>query len=242
MPFNPQVTLRKVRVPHGGQLVVAGDAHGHRRQVDTLLTSTGFRRQRDMLVFSGDIIDRGADSPGMAQLLGFEWTYSVIGNHEYVAAMALEGDLEASVTWAHSGGIWSDLLSNKERDQLLGALLGLPDGLLIEFNGMRIGVVHAGFPDGLDFEAGFRHVSRETLIYGSAPSTCPEDLDLLLVGHRAQVSPDPAVISLDAGVAGVVLGLDVGHGMSWRVSPESICGKRDPRIPRIPRVRSLQMA
>lgn len=242
MPFNPQVSLRKVRVPRGGQLVVAGDSHGHRRQVETLMASTGFRPNRDVLVLSGDFIDRGADSPGMAQLLGFEWTYSVIGNHEYVAALALEGDLDASVTWSHSGGVWSDLLSNREREQLLGILLTLPDGLLIEFDGMRIGVVHAGFPDRLEFEAGFRHVTRETLIYGSPPSVCPEDLDLLLVGHRAASSPDPAVISLDAGISGVVLGLDVGHRMAWRISPETVSGKRDPRIPCNTRVRPPELA
>lgn len=209
---------------------MAGDSHGNRQELNTLMASSGFRPRQDLLVLSGDFIDRGADSPGMAQILGFEWATSVLGNHEFVAALSLMGSLDASVTWSLSGGAWADLLSPREREQLLEIICGLPDGLLIEYDGMRIGVVHAGFPDGIRFESGFEHVERETLIYGRPPQACPEDLDLLLVGHRATPPADRAIVNLEPGAWGVLLGLDVGRGVTWRVSRETVAAKVDPFI------------
>lgn len=240
MAFPSESRLQRIRVPAGGRLLAVGDSHGNKRQVDTLLSTAGFDPRRDVMALAGDFIDRGADSPGMVQMLGFEWAYSVLGNHEYVAALSLMGDLDASVTWSLSGGAWADLLSGRDRDLLLDRLQGLPDGLLIEYEGLRIGVVHAGFPDGLSFEKGFAHVDRETLLYGNPPAVCPEDLDLLLVGHRASTPKDPAIVSLDAGAWGVLLGLEVGLAKTWRVSAEVVEAKVDTSIRECLTMRSFQ--
>ncbi|RYP66800.1 hypothetical protein DL771_007598 [Monosporascus sp. 5C6A] len=65
------------------RLLVIGDVHGQLRSLQSLLTEAGYSRERgDRVVLTGDMINKGADSPGVVALAMSEGFASVRGNHE----------------------------------------------------------------------------------------------------------------------------------------------------------------
>src|SRR5690606_1572270 len=99
-----------------GPFDVIGDVHGCRSELETLLTSLGYRVERDddgrpidashpdgrKAVFLGDLVDRGPDTPGVLRLvMGMVragHALAVPGNHEAKLVRALTGKKE---TMAH---------------------------------------------------------------------------------------------------------------------------------------------
>jgi hypothetical protein len=74
-----------------GPLDVIGDVHGELDALETLLTRLGYDRRGDhplkrRLVFLGDLVDRGPDSPAVLdrvqQLIARGSAQSILGNHE----------------------------------------------------------------------------------------------------------------------------------------------------------------
>ncbi|KAK1580594.1 calcineurin-like phosphoesterase [Colletotrichum navitas] len=65
------------------RLVVVGDVHGHLSKLKTLLGNIGFEKASgDHLVFTGDLINKGPDSPGVVQLAMDHGASAVRGNNE----------------------------------------------------------------------------------------------------------------------------------------------------------------
>jgi serine/threonine protein phosphatase 1 len=101
-------------VPAGYRAYVIGDIHGRRDLLDQLLDT--IHRELDerparktMLVFVGDLIDRG---PSSAQVIERLRTYRrpgvrtvfILGNHEEVLLRILAGDAELITKWRWFGG------------------------------------------------------------------------------------------------------------------------------------------
>lgn len=68
------------------RLICIGDVHGHLAEFDALLAQVQ-PRQSDRLVFLGDLVDRGPDSPGVIRrvrglLQEFPGSTALLGNHE----------------------------------------------------------------------------------------------------------------------------------------------------------------
>jgi hypothetical protein len=61
--------------------IVVGDIHGCLDELRGLLVKCGYQRG-DRLVFAGDLIAKGPDSPGVLQLAREEGALAVIGNHD----------------------------------------------------------------------------------------------------------------------------------------------------------------
>lgn len=93
------------RVPEGSRVYAVGDIHGRRDLLDTLLDaidadSAARDRAETIVVFLGDLVDRGPDSRGVVERLieyagGPHRTRFLMGNHEEVFLRALAGDLKS---------------------------------------------------------------------------------------------------------------------------------------------------
>ncbi|KAI1803764.1 Metallo-dependent phosphatase [Daldinia bambusicola] len=73
--------------PHGGpespRLIVIGDVHGQSSALDELLAKVGYSRARgDVVIFTGDMVNKGPDSGGVVDRAVAMGAYSVRGNHE----------------------------------------------------------------------------------------------------------------------------------------------------------------
>jgi len=74
-----------------GRRIFVGDVHGCADELQDLLTAVEFRKKRDELWFTGDIVNRGPaslDALEMAMELG---TGAVLGNHDLHLLMFAEG-------------------------------------------------------------------------------------------------------------------------------------------------------
>ncbi|RYP86170.1 hypothetical protein DL769_000782 [Monosporascus sp. CRB-8-3] len=75
-PFSPSPSSSP-------RLLVIGDVHGQLRSLQSLLAEAGYSRERgDRVVLTGDMINKGADSPGVVALAMADGFASVRGNHE----------------------------------------------------------------------------------------------------------------------------------------------------------------
>ncbi len=110
----PRAVARDVEV------VAIGDIHGRADLLDALLEEASReprRERRRLVVFLGDLIDRGPESLATidlarhaAALIGADETITLMGNHEAMMRLALDPAtprpfaLDALTTWAANGG------------------------------------------------------------------------------------------------------------------------------------------
>lgn len=100
--------------PAGTRVYAIGDIHGRLDLLDTLLDKVEQEErarptQETMIVFLGDLIDRGPDSAGVVdRLLSLSRQRQdvrfILGNHEEVLLRALDGDLAAVRGFCRMGG------------------------------------------------------------------------------------------------------------------------------------------
>jgi len=129
----------KPSVPPGQRVYAIGDIHGRIDLLDQLLAMLqADDAERDdadtVLVFLGDLIDRGAGSRQVVTRVrtGVDWakTITLMGNHEAIMLDILDGRSEMLDQWLRFGGIetlesWGvpgRLAEEGTRDDLLGAL------------------------------------------------------------------------------------------------------------------------
>jgi polynucleotide kinase-phosphatase len=143
-----------------GPFDVIGDVHGCRAELEDLLTRLGYAIERDdagravgashpggrRVVFLGDLVDRGPDTPGVLRLaMGMvaEGTaLAVCGNHEQKLLRALRG---RKVTVSHGLGETLAQLAD-EPEEFRARVLAFCDELRAHYvlDGGRLVVAHAG--------------------------------------------------------------------------------------------------
>jgi predicted phosphodiesterase len=65
------------------RLIIIGDVHGHLKALEALLKKAEFSASRgDTVVFTGDMVNKGANSPGVVELAMKIGAFGVRGNHE----------------------------------------------------------------------------------------------------------------------------------------------------------------
>lgn len=105
----------KARVADGRAVYAIGDVHGRRDLLDELLAgivadAEGHPADREReLVFLGDYIDRGPESPQVIEaLLGLDWpgftSVFLMGNHEDAMLEFLDGESDG-MAWLTYGGL-----------------------------------------------------------------------------------------------------------------------------------------
>ena len=128
-------------LPPGRRVYAIGDIHGRLDLLDDLLAMVGMDdaarpRAKLTLIFLGDLVDRGPDSAAVVDRLialkrSAPDTRFLLGNHEEVMLLALEGDREALKLFERIGGretmlsygLPPAMLDRADFDEL-GALLG----------------------------------------------------------------------------------------------------------------------
>ncbi|WP_280400402.1 polynucleotide kinase-phosphatase [Nocardia carnea] len=143
-----------------GPFDVIGDVHGCRSELETLLTTLGYRIDRDdagravgarhpggrTAVFVGDLVDRGPDTPGVLRLamgmVAAGDALCVTGNHENKLVRALSG---RKVNPSH--GLAESLAQlEAESAEFRAAVLEFCRGLISHYvlDGGQLVVAHAG--------------------------------------------------------------------------------------------------
>lgn len=124
---------------------VVADIHGEYTRLMNKLNKVGFDFDRDRLICSGDLLDRGPESLQVVKLLDEVWFYSTLGNHELMCIDAYKYDWTVS-NFAQNGGMWFFNLHQMEQDAVVERLMGLPLTIRFQVGDKLYLVVHARVP------------------------------------------------------------------------------------------------
>lgn len=107
-----------------GRLVIVGDVHGMRKSLEALLDKVGFdKRKGDHLILSGDLVNKGPDSPGVIDLAIKLGASAVRGNHENAVLNAAKEINVTRGSLPYSGG------SNDSPDIYVNPQANLPENI-----------------------------------------------------------------------------------------------------------------
>jgi len=147
MQVLPHKTIKPVK---GQRVFYCGDVHGEKAALDKQLAKVGFVEREDILIFTGDLIDRGDFS---AELIEFASCtpniYSVIGNHESIFLHGMHDPLcRHTHTSSNVGGQWIEQYTQGELEDLAELIKStMSIAITVETDKYRIGVIHAAAPD-----------------------------------------------------------------------------------------------
>jgi protein phosphatase len=171
-----------------GPFDVIGDVHGCRAELEELLTTLGYTIGRDgaarpvsarhpdgrRVVFTGDLVDRGPDTPGVLRLVmgmvAAGTAFCVAGNHEAKLLKALRGK---NVKRSHGLDASMEQLDAETEEFRAGAERFI-DGLISHYvlDGGRLVVAHAGLIERYHGRASGR--VREFCLYGQTTGETDE--------------------------------------------------------------------
>ncbi len=126
-----------------------GDVHGNYSQLQEQLTEIGFVIGEDILILTGDNIDRGSENKEMIEFIACTpEVYSVVGNHESMFLAALNDELVRSIyTSANIDGSWIENHSSGELEVMATLIYNsMPIAITVEREDFQIGVIHAASP------------------------------------------------------------------------------------------------
>lgn len=139
--------LKKINANDKERVFFIGDIHGEYDQLVEKLMSVSFSEEKDILIFVGDLVDRGPKIKKLLDLfLSNEAYQGVIGNHDNMMFNFCNSN-EWITDERHGGNITLKQLGNngvKKYKKLLMSKLTLI--LEIEINNKKIGVIHGGIP------------------------------------------------------------------------------------------------
>lgn len=238
----------------GHRAYVVGDVHGRLDLLDALLAkieSDSAKHDKVLLVFVGDLVDRG---PSSAQVIERLRTYErdgvrpifILGNHEEVMLRILDGDASLIRSWLRFGGMQT--LESYGVDP--AGLAELPDTRAIaairkaipaehaEFlksfvDSCRFGdylFVHAGIRPGVDLS----EQRQSDLRWIREPFLQDESAHGFVVVHghtiRPEVEERPNRIGIDTGafMSGVLTALAIEDGERWYLNSAIHAGTSVP--------------
>lgn len=131
-----------------GIVYVCGDLHGSYSLLMQKLKEINFNFDLDLLICTGDLIDRGLENLECISLLDENWFKTVRGNHE---KLCIEGYQDISCMQLHSypqnGGFWFYQLDKNIQKDIYTKFNKLPHSVEIMINNKKIGICHADCPD-----------------------------------------------------------------------------------------------
>ena len=198
---------------NGRRLIIVGDVHGSLTKLLDALASVKYSVEDDILVFTGDLIDRGKENAAtlewVSSLLKSERAYAVLGNHddfmvEWADAYLASDKLvfpEHSEIWMRNGGAWAKELPMEWLVSHAAWMRELPLMIEIELDsGHRTGVVHAELwhPWGTTADIIHHNGIKERLIWGRSKIyqfktqgliSTTAGVDMLFCGHSVVNAP-----------------------------------------------------
>lgn len=213
------------RTPRGYRAYAVGDVHGRLDLLERLLTKVeadAARRpaRKTVLIFVGDLIDRGSDSRGVVERLRTYRhdrirPYFLAGNHEEVLLRLLAGEKGILMNWLQFGGAEclksygfdpSELAGRSETNGLQLIREAIPQSHSIFLEGFADTLafgdylfVHAGIRPGVDLSL----QSQSDLRWIRSPFLEDETDHGVMVVHGHTISPEvverPNRIGIDTG-------------------------------------------
>ena len=121
---------------------MVGDLHGCYSLLMQELQNINFDFQNDVLICTGDLVDRGAENLVCISLLDEAWFYTVRGNHEEMCIKSAH-DPKIKEIHARNGGECFYQLSQIQRLEIIERFKQLPLVIEVQLKNKKIGVVHA---------------------------------------------------------------------------------------------------
>lgn len=179
-----------------GRLFAVGDLHGCYDLLIKTLDEIGFDYEKDLLVCTGDLVDRGTQNIECVNLIDEPWFLSVKGNHD---ELCIKGAIDVSHLRCHlmNGGEWLYDLPSYTQKVIRDKLDELPHALEIEYRGRTYGFVHG-------------HVEEDNWEQFKSNLDSP----IVGVGNRARALWNRTRIHYNNGTYGDVKGVDaviLGH-------------------------------
>lgn len=150
MRFNKYKSLKQKA---GGRVFAIGDVHGCLDKLTQLLDKIAFDSTKDQVVFTGDLIDRGAHSLDTLNfVLNKPYFHLVVGNHEHLFIEYILGKQaipqDMMDYWINKDGQWCNELTTETLHKKSYDIIE-QSSVIIEVRtlcGSNIGLTHAGFP------------------------------------------------------------------------------------------------
>ena len=121
---------------------VVGDLHGSYQLLMSQLTTIDFDFENDLLICTGDLIDKGKENLECISLIDKPWFKSVRGNHEEMCIKGLF-DLKLRQLHERNGGVWFYQLPSHHKYKIIKSFEDLPLVIELQLQEKKIGVVHA---------------------------------------------------------------------------------------------------
>lgn len=125
-----------------GRVFVCGDIHGEYERVMEQLRNIDFDFNNDLLICTGDLVDRGPNSLDCFNLLYKDWFVSCRGNHEQLCHESYYKDVAKH--HLSNGGNWFHWhMPNEVQKVIADRVEEMPYGITLSRNGKRYGFIHA---------------------------------------------------------------------------------------------------
>ena len=121
---------------------VVGDLHGSYQLLMNYLYSIDFNFGEDLLICTGDLVDKGKENLECISLIDKPWFKSVRGNHEEMCIKGLF-DLKLRQLHERNGGEWFYQLPSHHQYKIIKSFEDLPLVIELQLQEKKIGVVHA---------------------------------------------------------------------------------------------------
>ena len=135
--------IRKILVNQNyNSVYIVGDLHGSYSLLMQELHLKNFDFENDLLICTGDLIDRGDENLECISLLDQTWFLTVRGNHE---EMCIRGQHDSKMKDMHArnGGALFYRQFQKTRQRIIDRLAKLPLVIEVELENKKVGIVHA---------------------------------------------------------------------------------------------------
>lgn len=172
---------------------ICGDLHGCYDQLMEKLKSLSFNKEKDLLVLTGDLVDRGAQNKECVQLLDEKWVVSCLGNHD---SFCMSGYINTKLNEINAhciyGGTWFYEESEESKKNIVGKFMKLPIMIELSYKGKKIGIVHGDLPKSTWQEnrdslfADDRGYNITDMLFGRSIYKYPrhvEGIDYVFLGH-----------------------------------------------------------
>ena len=114
--------ILKIHKKETGKIFLTGDIHGEKSLLMEELFWVNFNFEKDILICTGDLVDRGPENVESIKLLNEPWFYSVFGNHDYHLIEFLETGFPSLYQTTRNGGYWAFDLTSEQVDEILPLL------------------------------------------------------------------------------------------------------------------------
>lgn len=123
-------------------IYIVGDLHGCYSLLMQELKKIDFDFKNDLIICTGDLVDRGHENLECIGLLNEPWFSTVRGNHEEMCIRALV-DHKIKDIHARNGGQWFYQLSLTRQSEISARFQQLPLVIEVQLKNKKIGVLHA---------------------------------------------------------------------------------------------------